>query len=440
MFFTEEFRGPRASRRRRSLVSILPAAAALTLFVPFAAAAAPGSASFIASTLAVDENVVAATIQVRRTGGTDGEVSVRVQTSNGSAVSGADYEELSEVLTWANGDATNKTVLVPIIGDSAPEPIETFTVTLSEPLGGLTLTSPSTARVAIDDDDEPTGPCEADESTLCLGQADRFRVRATFEAPDGAAGAARTFTIAQLDSGIFYFFNLDNPELLVKVLNGCGINSRYWVLYAATTDVRFTLSVTDTERGTTRTYRNPQGQLADAVIDTGAFATCPDSPPDTTVLHPAASPEAAVANPEKLSALAPAPAPKAWRDEGALGTCVDDPTTLCLNVDGRFQVRATYSAFSGAAGDAKAIHLALRDGGIFYFFDQNNAEMLVKVLDGCNINDRFWVLFAGATDVHFTLTVIDTTTGETREYENPQGHLADAVIDIGAFDTCLTSD
>ena len=77
------------------------------------------------------------------------------------------------------------------------------------------------------------------------------------------------------DSGAFYFFDADNWEMLVKVLDGCNFNSNYWVFAAATTDVEYTLTVTDTETSTTRTYFNPLGQPAQAITDTSAFATCP---------------------------------------------------------------------------------------------------------------------------------------------------------------------
>ena len=77
------------------------------------------------------------------------------------------------------------------------------------------------------------------------------------------------------DSGLFYFFDEDNWEMLLKVLNGCGINNHYWVFAAATTNVEYTLTVTDTATGEKRQYVNPLGVSAAAITDTEAFATCP---------------------------------------------------------------------------------------------------------------------------------------------------------------------
>ena len=63
-------------------------------------------------------------------------------------------------------------------------------------------------------------------------------------------------------------------EVLVKVLDGCAINHRFWVFAATTTNVAYVLRVTDTETGQVREYENPLGKPADAITDTAAFATC----------------------------------------------------------------------------------------------------------------------------------------------------------------------
>ena len=76
-------------------------------------------------------------------------------------------------------------------------------------------------------------------------------------------------------NGGFWFFTPDNIELVVRVLDACDSNDRFWVFAAATTDVEFDLDVTDTISGQTRTYSNPLGNPAPAITDTSAFATCP---------------------------------------------------------------------------------------------------------------------------------------------------------------------
>ena len=62
----------------------------------------------------------------------------------------------------------------------------------------------------------------------------------------------------------------------VTISVGCaGVNGHFWVFAAATTNVEYTLRVTDGETGEERGYFNPLGTSAEAITDTGAFASCP---------------------------------------------------------------------------------------------------------------------------------------------------------------------
>lgn len=127
-------------------------------------------------------------------------------------------------------------------------------------------------------------PCAPDADTMCLNNG-RFKVEVAWTDHHGATGSGMVAPCATDDSGLFYFFNPDNWEMLFKVLNGCGYNNRYWVYFAATTDVGFTVRVTDTLTGFTKAYSNKSGESLDysnelghpanAVTDNTAFATCP---------------------------------------------------------------------------------------------------------------------------------------------------------------------
>jgi hypothetical protein len=114
--------------------------------------------------------------------------------------------------------------------------------------------------------------CQPDVTTLCLNNS-RFRVTAEWRTSD-ASGIASAVPLTS-DSGYFWFFSASNVEVLVKALDGCGFNSRYWVFAAGLTDVEVTLRVTDTQTGAFRTYVNPQGTAFQPIQDTSAFATCP---------------------------------------------------------------------------------------------------------------------------------------------------------------------
>jgi len=116
-------------------------------------------------------------------------------------------------------------------------------------------------------------------------------------------------------------------------------------------------------------------------------------------------------------------------------SCSAGPTTQCLN-QGRFQVEVTWRDFSGGSGEGRVVPYGSDDSGLFWFFDEENWEMLVKVLDGCGVNGNFWVFSAATTNVEYHLTVTDTATGIVRSYFNQLGTSAPAITDAEAFATC----
>lgn len=120
-------------------------------------------------------------------------------------------------------------------------------------------------------------------------------------------------------------------------------------------------------------------------------------------------------------------------DEVYLSDDGDDSNALNL---GRFCVFVDWRKANGHTGVGRLAGNRSADSTMFYFFDPDNWELLVKVLDGCNNNDHFWVFAAGATNVEYTLTVIDLQTFESRSYFNELGRPADAVTDTQAFATC----
>jgi hypothetical protein len=111
----------------------------------------------------------------------------------------------------------------------------------------------------------------------------------------------------------------------------------------------------------------------------------------------------------------------------AAGSCIANDTTLCiddLTGDGRFEATVAYSTVQGGGrtGFAGAIPLAplgVARGGVFWFFAADNPEMLLKVLDACALNQRFWVFASAGTNVGFTLRVRDTQTGAVFTHTNP---------------------
>jgi hypothetical protein len=137
--------------------------------------------------------------------------------------------------------------------------------------GRFSVTFPSIQQF-INIPDGGGQPCVPSSTTACLNN-DRFAVSVTWKTPSQqGTGTAIEYTS---ESALFWFFGSSNIEMILKVLNACTLNNRYWVFAAATTDVEYTITVTDTQRGTIKTYFHAQGTAAPAITDTDAFATCP---------------------------------------------------------------------------------------------------------------------------------------------------------------------
>jgi len=68
-----------------------------------------------------------------------------------------------------------------------------------------------------------TAPCSTTATVLCVSN-NRFEVSTRYYVDAGNNGNGHVVTaLTTPDSGLFWFFNADNWEVLVKVLNGCGL-------------------------------------------------------------------------------------------------------------------------------------------------------------------------------------------------------------------------
>lgn len=138
------------------------------------------------------------------------------------------------------------------------------------PYNGTNVNSPTyfTSAVAFS--------CGGSTATaLCL--QDRFQITARHRtgAPGTAESQSQVVPFFNPGSGLFYFFSSDNWEVMVKAINACGLNDRYWIFSAATTNVFYRLEVNDVRSGRSKIYFNYPGPPAPAVTDTNAFASCP---------------------------------------------------------------------------------------------------------------------------------------------------------------------
>lgn len=115
---------------------------------------ADGAAGFIelpASILHVDKSVTNAVIPVARFGGSNGAVGVTCYTANSSAIAGTHYTSFSNTVTFADGDATQQTVSVPLLNTGSPQLPRSFKVTGKTPTGGANLASATDTLVLIED-------------------------------------------------------------------------------------------------------------------------------------------------------------------------------------------------------------------------------------------------------------------------------------------------
>ncbi len=133
--------------------------------------------------------------------------------------------------------------------------------------------TPKTARAtplvsARTDARAATGVCVPGPTRLCL-QGGRFAVEAVWKDFQGRTGTGTAVPLSG-DTGYFWFFAPTNVEVVAKVLDGRALGGKFWFFYGALSNVEYTLTVTDTQTGAVKTYKNPSGQFG-SVADTAAF-------------------------------------------------------------------------------------------------------------------------------------------------------------------------
>ncbi len=117
----------------------------------------PGTLEISTADASVPENIGTVNITCTRTGGDLGAVSATVS-SAGSTAGGSDYSYAPATCSWADGDATDKTITLTINDDSVPaEPNETVVLTLTDggALNGAVIGANNSVTTTIVDNDVP---------------------------------------------------------------------------------------------------------------------------------------------------------------------------------------------------------------------------------------------------------------------------------------------
>ena len=150
-----------------------------------------GSVTFVSGTYSVNEESGNASITVRRSVGTFGELTVDYATTDGTAVAGVDYVNTTGTIVWVADDNTDQVITVPISDDGFNEGDEEFTLTLSNPSTGATLGAITSTTITIVDDEfgsvAANGALKFDSSLYTIDESGG-QIEVVVRRTDGATG------------------------------------------------------------------------------------------------------------------------------------------------------------------------------------------------------------------------------------------------------------
>ena len=278
-----------------------------------------------------------------------------------------------------------------------------------------------------------------------------YTVGMCIEYRDSATGEtvkrdALDFDLESSDSALLYFFDRDNAEVLVKLLDPCALPAydHRWVFVAPVTTLAFNLRIEEIVTGRTWTHSNPRGgQTAMTDSDLRAFPCSPagsssggedGSAGVELVAAGSQPPPAAVSAPAPAVPGLPAVTTEAVNAAGE-AECTPAPV---VTLRGGYTVKMCVEN-RNSEGETEVF--AVRDYGldsdqsaILYFFDRNNAEVLIKLLDPCALPayDHRWVFVAPVTTLAYNLE-IEAPTGEVWRQENVLNRTASTAADLRAF-------
>ncbi|MEX0274065.1 MAG: Calx-beta domain-containing protein, partial [Flavobacteriaceae bacterium] len=130
-----------------------------------------GTIQFSSANYSVSESDGTVTLEIQRVGGSAGELTVQIQTADGTATIVDDYAGIPVPLTliWADGNTTPKTVSLPIATDLLVEGNEEFSAFLTATNPDW-LGTPSTATVTITD--VPPGTIQFSSANYNVSESD----------------------------------------------------------------------------------------------------------------------------------------------------------------------------------------------------------------------------------------------------------------------------
>ena len=311
-------------------------------------------------------------IEVGRAGGSDGAATLAYGTRNGSARAGREFRRTEGELRWEHGDASARTVEIPLLPGANGEAARDFRVEFESMSGGID--APRRMKIELGPGGEPANPPGAIEFT-------------------GPAFPGR-----------------EGGEATIAVERRGGTRGEVAVSYrtaprsaAAGVDfgaVRGRLAWKDGESGA-RLIAVPlmaddeveRSELFDVVLgDVAGGAELPE--------------------PRAVGVI---------QDTTGGPGCTDGDEALCL-AGGRFRVEVEWQAPDGRRGVGSLSRLS-DESGVATFFSPENVELVFKLLDGRSINDHHWVYYGALSDVEYWIAVTDTLHDRVVVYRNPPGEI-----------------
>ncbi len=312
------------------------------------------------------------TIEVKRTSGSDGAVTLAYGTRNGSARAGREFRRTEGELRWEHGDASTRRVRIPLFASPTRDVPRDFRFEFESMSGGID--APRRMRLELGPEGRPPNPAgsiefagpafpghEGDEATIAVERRGGTRGQVAVRYRTMPRSAADTdFTAVE---GRLVWKDGESGARLVRVPLMADDEIERSEL--------FDLVLSDVSGGADL----PEARAVGVIQDMTAGPGCTDS-------------------------------------EGA----------LCLS-GGRFRVEVEWqSQYNGKRGTGSLQRLS-DESGTATFFSPENVELVFKLLDGRAINDHHWVYYGALSDVEYWLTVTDTLHDRVVVYRNPPGEI-----------------
>lgn len=279
--------------------------------------------------------------------------------------------------------------------------------------------------------------CATSSRRLCLMDG-RFAVTVKFEYRHDAGVTEQARAVPDTDStGSFWFFDANNLELSVEMIDGREANGHFWISAGGLSNLGYEMTVLDTHTGEERLYVNPTRSLC-GIDDRRAFAVPVSQPAGSQAADPlvartdalAWTPPAKPLEVERASARIELAADE-FRPGfvAAKSFCASSLSSLRLH-EGRFQVGLSWLD-EGELRTAEA-RFDTSNSGYFVAETQSVADWALKILDGRVVNDHYWVFFSPLSGLESWLEIYDTVTGETEVLHSPLGSRC-AQVQLDAF-------